>query len=764
MLRSVPLLLLLLFLSLNAFSVVELNDENTTYKITQSAQFIFDENNQWTPSDARQQTQWQNIKKDRINFSFIDKPVWVRFFIKSPKDNNWVMNISYPLLDFLDVHIYRNDIQLKSIYTGDLRKFSQREIEHPSFATQINITKNHTYEVLLRVETQGAAEIPIWLSTEELFHSENQTREFIRGWVNGILVIMLLYNLIIYIFIKEKIYLFYVTNIAVYVAQLSIYDGTGFQFLWPESPELNIHAFPLSNGLMQLTQFTFFVAFLEILQRDSWFVAPTKIILVCLASLPILSFFIDYRTIVSIEVLFALLVNASGLFLGLYLSLKGETSAKYFTFAWFIFLIGLLVTNLKSLGLVPNNLFTAYSYQFGAFIEMTLLSIALAQRIESAQKNIISLQKNNISTLEKFQNLYNNSLSGQFETDIKGNFISTNPAFNKMFHLDNQTINTYQHVKDLVANTQDLTTVGEFITKTGSLIDHEIQLKNSHGNIHWYSLTAKPHKQIDQEIIFEGSIIDINERKENEALREQALIDRMATLEQLAIGICHEINTPLGISITSTTHLDTLLNEVAKLIEKEKLTKERLISILTEEKESINLIDNGLNRVSQLIKQFKKISVSQLGFTIDTAHLSDIIEEAIQESSETIKSHSVFINCNKEYLLTGYSKALSFVIKELIENSIIHSFENLKKGDINISVEQDNTHTIIEYQDNGKGINQSKKNELFNAFYTTKRGTHGRTGLGLYQVFNMVHQLLRGSIELSDSDHVYFIIRIPNII
>ena len=762
MLRST--LILLLFLSFNALSAVELTDINKTYKITRNAEYIFNEQNQWTPHEARLQTQWQPIDKDRINFSFIDKPVWLRFVIESPQDRKWFINISYPLLDLLDVYIYQNDIQIKAIHTGDLRDFNHREINHPSFVTELNLTANQPYEVLLRVETKGAAEIPIWLSNEEQFHTENQTREFIRGWVNGILVIMLLYNLIIYIFIKEKIYLFYVTNIAVYVVQLSIYDGTGFQFFWPDSPEINTHAFAFTNGLMQLTQFTFFVAFLEILKRDAWFVGPIKFILACLVSLPILSFFIDYRTIVSIEVIFALVVNASGLLLGLYLSFKGETSAKYFTIAWFIFLVGLLVANLKSLGLIPNNLFTAYSYQFGAFIEMTLLSIALAQRIESAQKNIIKLQSDNISTLEKFQNLYNNSLSGQFETDIAGNFISTNPAFHKMFHPDLSHSDNNKHVKDLITNTHDLEVVGNLIKQTGALIDHEIQLKNCNGQIHWYSLSAKPHKLSNGDIIFEGSIIDINERKENEALREQALIDRMATLEQLAIGICHEINTPLGISITSTTHLDTLLNEIGKLIDKEKLTKERLISILTEEKESISLIDNSLNRVSHLIKQFKQISVSQLGFTIDTETLFSIIHSATQEMEESTKPHSILIDCDRNITLTGYSKALSFVIKELIENSILHSFEKIKKGEISISVTQDDTYTVIEYTDNGEGINQSKKNELFNAFYTTKRGTHGRTGLGLYQVFNMIHQLLRGTIELHDSEHVHFIIKVPNVI
>lgn len=756
--------LFLLFISFNAFSTVELNNYEETYKITRSAEYLFDPSHQWDPDSVRNQSQWQKIDADLINFSFIKEPVWLRFTVKSPEAALWYMHISYPLLDYLDIHIYNGKQLLKSVYTGDLRHFKQRDIDHPNFVTKVNLPKHTPYEILLRVQTKGAAELPIWFSSEAQFTEENQTREFIRGWVNGILFIMLLYNLIIYVFIKEKIYLFYVTNITVYIVQLSIYDGTGFQFFWPNFPNINIHAFPFYNGLMQLTQFAFLVAFLDILKRDSWFVLPAKIMLACLISLPILSFFFDYRFIVTIEVFFALMVNASGLLLGLYLSMKGETNAKYFTVAWFVFLVGLLITNLKSLGLVPNNIITTYSFQFGAFIEMTLLSIALAHRIETAQRSMIALQKENISTLEKYQNLYKNSLSGQFETDKLGNFISTNPAFNKMF-LPAKPYNTNinYHVGSLVAHNQDLKEIGKLLKHAGSLIDYEIQLKNSQGNIHWYSLSARPHK-INNQTVFEGSIIDVNERKENEALREQALIDRMATLEQLAIGICHEINTPLGVSITSTTHLDTLLNKITTLVESGKLTKDDLLAILTEEKESISLIDNGLNRVSHLIKQFKQVSVRQLGFSINTTNLYEIIDSAKNEMTDIINGHHITIDCDKSAVVTGYGKALTSVLRELIENSIIHSFENIEKGEIKITATQDENHITIEYSDNGDGIDESKKNDLFNAFYTTKRGTHGRTGLGLYQVFNMVQQLLRGTIQLNDGPHVHFIIRLPNTI
>ena len=355
-----------LLLCLPSFALgTSLEDPEKIYKVTQDAEFIFDESHAWSIQEAIEQKDWKPIVKNRINFSFIDHPVWVRFPIKSITDHDWVMHIGYPLLDYLDVFMIEKSEVTSRFSTGDLRPFDSRPINHPNFVFPLTLNKNTDFWIYLKVETKGAAELPIWFEEKSKFDSDNQTREFIRGWVNGILAIMLFYNLFIFLFIKERVYIFYVVNACVYLVQLSVYDGSGFQHFWPDSPDVNLYMFPFFNGLMQLTQFLFLVTFLDILSRQAWYVRPIKVILAIMCTLPILGLLIDYRIIVPIQVLFALVVNASGLAFGLYFSLKGETSAKYFTIAWSLFLIGLFITNLKSLGVVPNNAFTQYSYQFG---------------------------------------------------------------------------------------------------------------------------------------------------------------------------------------------------------------------------------------------------------------------------------------------------------------------------------------------------------------------------------------------------------------
>lgn len=760
-------LLLILFILSGSLSKAEtrLTDINALYKITQDAEYLFDASGLWTFEDAKKQSQWQPINKARINFSFIDEPVWLRFAMKSDIDATWIMHIGYPLLDYLDVYILNDDQILNEYHTGDLRSFSTRPVNHPNFVFPILMDSETPLTVYLRVDTRGAAEVPIWFEEESKFDSDNQTREFIRGWVNGILAIMLFYNLFIFLFIKERVYIFYVLNVAVYLVQLSIYDGSGFQYFWGDTPEANKYAFPFFNGLMQLTQFLFLVTFLDVLSRNQWYVKPVKVVLAILTTLPILGLILDYRVIVPVQVLFALIVNGFGLIFGLYFSWKGETSAKYFTVAWSVFLIGLFITNLKSLGIIPNNAFVQYSYQIGAFIEMAILSLALAQRIEHAQKSLINLQTQHINTLENYQNLYNNSLSGQFQSNQDGYFLSVNPAFKKMFDSSkvwNLEEDISLNVKDLMVNQDDLQDINRTLKNRGSLLDYEVQLKDSQNLIRWYSVSVRPNlSQDNDQVRYEGSIVDINERKENEALREQALVDRMATLEQLAIGICHEINTPLGISITGATHIEGLLNEISELVDSEKLTKSKLLNVLDQEKESVELIDHGLNRVSELIKQFKQVSVSQLGFEIENTDMALLLEEL--RHIDEVKEHAITldIKLNDTFEFNGYGKACVLVLSELISNSLLHSFSNKEDGTVSIRCGLENDDVVIHYWDDGEGIDVNNRQELFNAFYTTKRGSHGRIGLGLYQVFNLVSQLLRGRIELLDESHIHYVIRFP---
>lgn len=768
MTRLFAFMIIALFFS-SALATPLILEADYNYKITKEAQFLYDLEGNLDINDIMAINNWQEIDRNRINFGFIDSPVWVQFSIKGSDSPNWIIRLSYPLLDFLDIYITKNKKIISESHTGDLRPFHNRTFNEPQFSHPIRIEKDVIYQIFLRVDTNGSAELPIAIEEKHTFVSENRLRNLARGFINGIFVIMILYNLIIYLFIKDTSYAFYVLNAIVYLIQLSIFDGSGFQYFWPENPEYNLYAFPFFNGLMQLTQFLFLVVFLEILSRKAWYVTPVKCVIAMMIPLPILGITMDYEVIIPIQVLFAIFVNIAGMAFGLYYSFKGETSARYFTLAWFLFLLGLLIINLKSFGLIPNNIYTEYSYQIGAFIEMTLLSLALAQRIQSSQKKVIQLQNENIETLEKYQDLYQNSLSGQFQMNKNGNIQNMNPACFRMLNLTsvNQTSTEHKshNINDLMLDTSDLTKIQSALSSNEKIINEEIQLKTGDGQIRWFSISIRPVKEMGNNIQnFDVSVLDIHERKINHDIKERSMMDRMSSLEQLAIGICHEINTPLGVTVTASSHLKELMDDIKISFDSGQLTKNAMEEYLSDERSALDLIEAGLNRTSQLITQFKQVSVKQLGIKVSESTIISILDEVKSELKGILSKNDVHFNiqCPDEIKYHGPCDALKMIFSELIENSIIHGLNPNQTLDISIYISLMEDNIEIVYQDNGAGVQIKNTEELFNAFYTTKRGLNGRIGLGLYKLYNLATQLLKGSIEYIPADNPTFKITFPS--
>ena len=102
------------------------------------------------------------------------------------------------------------------------------------------------------------------------------------------------------------------------------------------------------------------------------------------------------------------------------------------------------------------------------------------------------------------------------------------------------------------------------------------------------------------------------------------------------------------------------------------------------------------------------------------------------------------------------------MIQQFINNSLRHGFVDETAGEIDISVQLNGKHLEIVYRDNGIGISQDKHKDIFNPFYTTKRGSNDNVGLGMFQVYNIVTQLLEGDIHIADTlDGFEVFVRFP---
>ncbi|MEH6346262.1 MAG: 7TM diverse intracellular signaling domain-containing protein [Bermanella sp.] len=751
-------ILLVFFSCLSPASQVVEVDDLHSYNLTHQVEFLLDKDFTLDIHSARASQQWQNIAHDNINFGFINSALWLRFKIKTKQANHYILNIPYPLLDYLDHYSSINGIEQPTIYTGDARKFSSRAIDHIDFTFPYTLAADQVLSVYIRVNTQGSYEVPLGFSSKDIFLNENDNNTFIRGWGSGVIWLILFYNLFIYMAIRDRVYAFYVLNAFALLVASYAFDGSLFKLLWPNEPVINNYAFPIFNGLILATNLLFMMELLQLFKSQSWYRQYFLGLLFTTSTYPFLAVLLPYSTIMPIEVLSAILVNVSAVILGIHLSIKGDRTALYFTFSVGFFLIGLICNNLKSLGLLPTNFVTQHAYQLGYFIEMIVLSLALAQRIDKSRRENINSQKESIKNLRLYKNLYNNSVTGIFQVEKDGKLISVNSAFAQLVGFTSiQSLmksTLAYNLSALTLNPEAPEKIVKLMQNKGSLVDFEEQIVHQDGNAIWVSLSMRPVKDNENNTeYYEGTLLDISERKENETLREQGLKDRMVSMEQLIVGICHELNTPLGSTMTAISHLRDLSTRLNDAYHQKLLTRNVFQDVVTQEMEALNLAEANLHRVGSLIRQFKLSSIHEFGFKMGEAFLINIIGSAVEEFHQRISDEKVMIDilCESDISISGYPQAISEIIKQLIDNSIDHAFCDIENKHITIKASLNEGTINLEYWDNGTGLSEQSKNELFNPFYTTMRGLNGKVGLGMYLTFNILTQLLNGQVELGDN-------------
>ena len=230
---------------------------------------------------------------------------------------------------------------------------------------------------------------------------------------------------------------------------------------------------------------------------------------------------------------------------------------------------------------------------------------------------------------------------------------------------------------------------------------------------------------------------------------------KMASLGDMVAGVAHEINTPIGLGVTASTLFSDRLLEIKNAFDDKTLKSSQLKSFLYDGEENINIICRNLDRAAQLITNFKKVAVDQSDVNTQALNVKTLLKHTSLTLKSKLTNHHIklVIDCPENLVINSNPGAITQVFINLILNSIIHGFEDIPDGEINISVLYLNDQLHIHYQDNGIGINENIKDKVFEPFTTTKRGSGG-SGLGLHLVYNIVTQALNGHIDLESEPHL----------
>ncbi|MDP5136433.1 triple tyrosine motif-containing protein [Rheinheimera baltica] len=227
--------------------------------------------------------------------------------------------------------------------------------------------------------------------------------------------------------------------------------------------------------------------------------------------------------------------------------------------------------------------------------------------------------------------------------------------------------------------------------------------------------------------------------------------EKMAALGHMVAGIAHEINTPLGISVTASSLLQETTNQLQLQFEHKSLTSAQLQQFLQQSQENLALLMSNLYRSADLVQSFKEVAIDATMEVVESVNVYQWLQQRIQLLGPRIQPHQVEIICPSNLNLQLPAKALEVVLMHLLNNSLIHGFSKNTPGKICISFEYKAQQCTLLYQDNGSGVAVDVTETLFDPFVTTKRGAQCK-GLGLHLCYNLVTQVMAGQISLLQSN------------
>ncbi|TFW29232.1 GAF domain-containing sensor histidine kinase [Massilia horti] len=228
--------------------------------------------------------------------------------------------------------------------------------------------------------------------------------------------------------------------------------------------------------------------------------------------------------------------------------------------------------------------------------------------------------------------------------------------------------------------------------------------------------------------------------------------EKLASLGRLVAGVAHEINTPLGICVTATSHMVQELKLTREELAAGELTEDSLSGFFDVLDQSLRIMTTNTQRAAALVRSFKQVAVDQSSGELRSFNLGTYLNEVLLSLQPKLKGRpvTVEVDCAKDITLESYPGAVSQIVTNMVMNSLVHGFEEGQTGRIDIRAALDGSSVTLAYTDDGVGMDEEVLGKLFDPFFTTKRGAGG-SGLGAHILYNLVTGALGGSVRVESA-------------
>jgi two-component system, sensor histidine kinase and response regulator len=371
-----------------------------------------DKNQQWTiddvtapalatrfaPSDARSGT---------LTFGLTSSAIWLRITLHNAaqKDIERYLEVAFAHLHHVDLYV-PTPHGFDRIATGLARPFAQRPVSHRNFVFPLHLAAGATATYYLRVASGTGLNVPARLWDPDSFHHASLIEYIGQALYFGMLLALGLYNLLLYLSLRDRNYFYYVLFAAASGLATISYSGIGFQFLWPQSPDWAMASSMIGFALTGMTLLLFESRLLTTRETAPGLHRVMRLF-IALNLMQVLGFWLlSYRGMVR----YGIGLDAASMLLalaaGIVCRMRGQRSARYFLLAFSVLVAAAVLTALRSYGMpgIPNFV-AVYGMQIGSALEMLLLSFALADRINLVRQEKEAAQQQLVDNLKRSERM-----------------------------------------------------------------------------------------------------------------------------------------------------------------------------------------------------------------------------------------------------------------------------------------------------------------------------------------------------------------------
>ncbi|AFD05857.1 sensor histidine kinase [Solitalea canadensis] len=662
------------------------------YAVGKQVWIYEDASGEKTIEDINHESQFVLGKDPIPNFGITSSNFWLRLeLVNNTGKEDLLLLIENPIID--EVEFYYTDSQgnIRSDVSGEHKTFASRTIQHSNYIFSLPLKNNERSICYLKIKSNDQLQLPLFVGTEEAIYQRLLLRDLLFGIYAGIIAVMILYNLFVYLSVKDNSYIYYVFFILFVGLSQATLEGLGFRFLWPGSPWMAINSTVIIPALSGVTTGLFMKSFLQTARY-----APVLD--------KIINSFIGGYIIALIACLLGFnqfglqllhVAGAGGSFFALYVGYRihklGNRSGRFFLIANSIFLLAVIGFVLRNVNIIPYNTFTSIILELGSALQVILLSFALADKI-----NTLKVEKEHSQAMALLASRENERLITEQNIMLEAK--------------------VYERTRELQF------TNGELINTLHKLKDTQSQLVEAEKMASLGQLTAGIAHEINNPINFVSS-----------------------NVKPLQMDI-----DDLFAVIAKYEELDLTASPAEKLKEIENFKRKIDLEYVGEEiKSLLRGIEDGATRTAEIVKglrNFSRLDESELKLAdihtcIDSTLV--VLKHSIPNGANIVRDFSSVpqIEC--------YPGKLNQALLNLLNNAFhaICKKTNFIEHTVTISTSYVDEMVMIAISDTGIGMPEEVKEKIFEPFFTTKEVGEG-TGLGLSIVYKIIEKH-QGKIEVS---------------